>query len=211
MLAACAAPSPPIVPTPERDAAEALRLAQEARLELQTQSVRLGELEGQVRDLSEIIAWSLRGPDAGNSVRDTVPSTPPGHSGTAARITPDEATAYRQALDLYFARQYEAAQRAFRDLLTRWPSGAYTGNAEYWIGESLYAQGDYAGAAMAFQRVFAHPGAKADDAQLKLGYCALRQGNRAGARAEFRKLVSLHPSSEYVERARGELEKLNAE
>jgi tol-pal system protein YbgF len=116
------------------------------------------------------------------------------------------------ALDLHFARQYPAAVTAFRDLLARHPSGAYAGNAEYWIGEGLYAQGDYFGALAAFQRVFAHPGSpKKDDARLKLGYCYLRLGDRARAVAEFRNLVSSHPDSEYVERARGELQKLGQE
>jgi tol-pal system protein YbgF len=116
------------------------------------------------------------------------------------------------ALDQHFARQYAAAIASFRDLLARHPKGAYSGNAEYWIGEGLYAQGDYAGALAAFHRVSAYPGSgKADDAQLKLGYCHLRLGDQPRARAEFRKLVSLHPTSEYVERARGELEKLGKE
>jgi tol-pal system protein YbgF len=172
--------------------------------------VRLGELEGQVRDLSEMLAWNLRG-DAVRGAPATRDSQPQA-AENRARVTPDEATEYRRALDLYFARRYAEAVRAFKDLLASRPDGAYAGNAEYWIGESLYAQGDYTGASAAFRRVFTHPGnAKIDDAQLKLGYCALRLGDRRRAGEEFRKLVSLHPTSEYVERARGELEKLDNE
>ena len=127
-------------------------------------------------------------------------------------MSPDEATAYRAALDLHFARRYSEAIEAFRGLLSRHPEGAYSGNAEYWIGEGLYAQGDYGAALAAFRRVFSHAGTpKLDDAQLKLGYCLLRLNDRAGAISAFRKLVSSHPDSEYVERARTELRKLGAE
>jgi tol-pal system protein YbgF len=235
LLSACAPARPASRALEETDAPEALRLSREARLELQTQSARLQELEGQVRDLAEMIAWSAernvaqeraldslrarryegdRAAPGTPATRAAVPlPTPPAPSAAApesrSRVTPDEATAYRKALDLHFARQYAPAVAAFRDLLAQNPRGAYAGNAEYWIGEGLYAQGDHAGALAAFQRVFAHAGsAKADDAQLKLGYCHLRLGDNKRAAAEFRKLVSLHPSSEYVERARGELEKM---
>src|SRR5690606_2047019 len=192
------------------------------RLELQTQAARLADLEGQVRDLSEMLAWmaerdraqdsalnALRGP--GHAAARPQPSPPPAGPATT-RLSPDEATAYRAALDLYFARQYAAAIAAFSDLKTRFPRGAYDDNAEYWIGESHYGLGDYAAAQASFERVLTqHPGSsKSDDAQLKLGYCHLKQGNARRAGEEFRKLVSLYPSSEYVERARAELARLGA-
>ncbi len=216
----CAAPA---AGNPARDAelAETSRIAQVTRLELQTQAARLAELEGQVRDLSEMLAWMAerdRAQDSAlNALRGPVPAAartqPPPPAGTATpRLSPDEATAYRAALDLYFARQYAAAIRAFSDLKTRFPRGAYDDNAEYWIGESHYGLGDYAAALASFERVLAqHPGSsKSDDAQLKLGYCHLKQGNTRRAGEEFRKLVSLYPSSEYVERARAELARLGA-
>jgi tol-pal system protein YbgF len=227
LITGCAAPA---ADTAARDAdlAETLRLAREARLESQTQSSRLAELEGQVRDLSEMLSWSAER-DAGqdralDSLRRGVPTapaakTPPRASVTTkiapfsagpSRVSPDEATAYREALDLYFARQYEPAIAAFTALLARWPKGAYADNAHYWIGESQYGLSQYSAALASFQVVLtSYPAsAKTDDAQLKLGYCHLKLGDVRRAGEEFRKLVSLHPSSEYVERARGELGKL---
>lgn len=225
LLAGCAAPAPD-TRAPDAELAETLRLAQQARLELQTQSARLAELEGQVRDLSEMLAFGAER-DAGHdraldSLRRGLPAASPRNvpanparavanpAPERTRLTPDEATAYREALDHYFARRYTPAITAFQDLLTRYPQGAYTDNATYWIGESQYGLGDYRAALASFERVLSQwPGsAKADDAQLKLGYCHLRLGDTRRAGEEFRKLVSLHPSSEYVERAKGELAKL---
>lgn len=226
MFAGCAA-SAPDTASRDADIAETLKLAQEARLELQTQSARLSELEGQVRDLSEMLAWSAERDGAQDRALDSLRRGGPAPTTRTARpaapvapapvtetsrtaLTPDEATAYRKALDLYFARQYAPAIASFQDLLTRWPKGAYADNATYWIGESQYGLADYAAALASFQLVLtSYPkSAKADDAQLKLGYCHLKLGDTRRAGEEFRKLVSLHPSSEYVERARGELAKL---
>jgi tol-pal system protein YbgF len=221
LVVGCAAPAPQSG-TRDAELTETLRLAQEARLELQTQTARLSELEAQVRDLSEMLAWSaerdahqdrtldsLRG-RAGTPLRTQPKSAPAAAPSSVSRLSPDEATAYRDALNLYFGRQYASAISAFKDLLATWPGGSHAANATYWIGESHYGLGDYAAALAAFQSVLStHPGSsKADDAQLKLGYCHLKLGDTRRAGEEFRKLVSLHPSSEYVERARAELSKL---
>jgi tol-pal system protein YbgF len=211
-------------PLTEEESADALRLAQESKLELQTQSSRLKELEGQVRDLTEILSWtaervqaqersldSLRRGASSAGSASPAPSAA-GADGAPTRITPDEATLYRQALDQYFGRNYDAALKAFTDLQTRYPQGAYADNAEYWIGESRFGKGDFAGAAASFRKVFTYAGTeKGDDAQLKLGYCYLRLGDRKRAGEEFWKLVSSYPSSEYIDRAQAELDKLKAE
>ena len=125
------------------------------------------------------------------------------------RISSDEASQCRLALDQYFGRNYAAAQKAFTDLQSKYPTGAYADNAEYWIGECRFALGDFTGALASFRKVFTYSGTeKADDAQLKIGFCYLRLNDRKKAEEEFRKLVSLYPSSEYVDRAQGEIDKL---
>ena len=229
LLSGCGLPPRPGAPEPSsgrspdatlsvEESADALRLAQESRLELQTQSARLKELEGQVRDLTEILSWtaeqiktqtqqidSLRQGTSGASA----PPVAPAASIAPQRISSDEASQYRLALDQYFGRNYAASLKAFSELQAQYPQGAYADNAEYWIGESRFAQGDFTGALASFRKVFTYAGTeKADDAQLKIGYCHLRLNDRKKAEEEFRKLVSLYPSSEYVDRAQGEIDKL---
>jgi len=207
------------------ESADALRLAQESRLELQTQSARLKELEGQVRDLTEILSWNAEQIQKQNLLLDSLRqgTAAPGSAGAAAstsatatpadgapkRISSDEAGQYRQALDQYFGRNYAVAAKAFADLQNQYPQGAYADNAEYWIGECRFAQGDFTGALESFRKVLTYAATeKADDAQLKIGYCYLRLNDRKKAEEEFRKLVSLYPTSEYVDRAQGEIDKL---
>jgi tol-pal system protein YbgF len=120
-----------------------------------------------------------------------------------------EAQLYKKAFDLYYGRDYAQAISRFEDLLKRFPLSTYADNCYYWTGECQFAQGNYAKAMVAFRKVFAFAETeKADDAQLKLGYCYLRMGEKKQAAEEFKKVVSLYPDSEYSERAKEELAKL---
>lgn len=120
-----------------------------------------------------------------------------------------EAGMYKKAFDLYYARDYAQASQRFEELLQKFPNGTYADNCRYWIGECHFAVGNFAKAVAAFRKVFIFPESeKADDAQLKLGYCYLRLGERKRAAEEFKKVVSLYPDSEYTERAKEELAKL---
>lgn len=120
-----------------------------------------------------------------------------------------EAALYKKAFDLYYARDYAQATQRFEELLQKFPSGTYADNCRYWIGECHFALGNFAKAVTAFRNVFTFAESeKADDAQLKLGYCYLRLGEKKRAAEEFKKVVSLFPDSEYTERAKEELAKL---
>jgi tol-pal system protein YbgF len=120
-----------------------------------------------------------------------------------------EAAIYKKAFDLYYGRDYADAVGRFEALLKQFPSSTYADNCYYWIGECMFAQGNFNKAIVAFRKVFTFPETeKADDTQLKLGYCYLRLGDRKQAAEEFKKVVSLYPDSEYVERAKEELAKL---
>lgn len=130
----------------------------------------------------------------------------------AARKAPAsevEAQLYKKAFDLYYGRDYPQAILKFEEMLQKFPASTYADNCYYWVGECHFAIGNYAKAIAAFRKVFTFPETeKADDAQLKLGYSYLRLGDRKQAAIEFKKVVSLYPDSEYTERAKEELAKL---
>ena len=112
---------------------------------------------------------------------------------------------YEQGLMRYNAREYKDAKERFKDVLRLDPKGDLGDNALYWMGESDYALGDYQSALEAFTRVLNYATTeKDDDAQLKLGLCHLRIGDRSTALIELKRLLVDYPESEYVQRA-GEL------
>ncbi len=123
--------------------------------------------------------------------------------------TEGEATLYKKAFDLFYARNYDQAVIKFEEVLQKYPASTYADNCAYWIGECHFANGNFQKAIASFRKVFTFPETeKADDAQLKLGYCYLRLGDKKQAALEFKKVVSLYPDSEYTERAKEELAKL---
>ncbi|HKP97656.1 MAG TPA: tol-pal system protein YbgF [Fibrobacteria bacterium] len=240
---------------------EALKLAQENKLELQTLASKVRELEGRISSLGDELAnlpvskldeltqqmalmtQQLRGLedrlargapapkgmatfaptslDTSAASKETAPADPdaapkitlkPFPPKAPARKPPAsdaEAQLYKKAFDLYYGRDYGQAVGRFEELLKKFPASTYADNCYYWIGECQFAQGNYAKAITGFRKVFAFPETeKADDAQLKLGYCYLRLGEKKLAAEEFKKVVSLYPDSEYTERAKEELAKL---
>ncbi|MDZ7372511.1 MAG: tetratricopeptide repeat protein [candidate division KSB1 bacterium] len=116
---------------------------------------------------------------------------------------------YEDALAEYKARNFKAALAIFQELLQTDPNNTLSDNCQYWIGECYYGMEDYNQALVAFEKVFSFPGTnKAADAQLKIGLCYLKLGDRARARQEFQRLIDNYPDSEYVSKARSYLSQL---
>ncbi len=101
-------------------------------------------------------------------------------------------------------RNYGAAASGFRSFLSRHPRSGLADNAQYWIGECLYAQGRYREAGTEFEKVVsAHPDQdKVPAALLKAGLCHQRLKDNARAEAAWKKLLQQHPNSPEAKLAR---------
>jgi tol-pal system protein YbgF len=84
-------------------------------------------------------------------------------------------------------------------------------NAQYWIGETYYAQKNYPKSIEAFEAVMAqYPGGdKAAVALLKLAYSQAALDRRAEARNNLEKLIRQYPGSNEANLARARLEELD--
>jgi tol-pal system protein YbgF len=123
-------------------------------------------------------------------------------------VSMDYQEKYEQALGLFHARDYRGAIEIFESLLATSAENSLSDNAQYWIGESHYALGQYDKAIIDFEKVFTFTKSnKNDDAQYKLGLCYFKKGEATKAKEEFQRLLDLFPKSEYVSRAK---EKLNS-
>ena len=132
--------------------------------------------------------------------------SPSGYS--APDVDMDYQDRYNKGLELFHVREYRSAIEMFESLLATSANNSLSDNAQYWIGESHYALGQYDKAIIDFEKVFTFPKSnKNDHAQYKLGLCYLRKGDSVKAKEEFQRLIELYPKSEYVSRAR---EKLNS-
>ncbi|MDP2620834.1 MAG: tol-pal system protein YbgF [Hyphomicrobiales bacterium] len=139
------------------------------------------------------------------------PFPPPSGSNPAEvtlAVPTDPQTAYDVAYAFILQRDYEAAQSAFADFLVRYPQDKLAANAQYWFGESLYAQGEYREAADAFLTGYRRFGSsnKAPDSLLKLAMSLQALGQKEAACASFDEFGQKFPkaSTAMKDRARAE-------
>ncbi len=125
-------------------------------------------------------------------------------------VAPNDSAAdvYRAAVELVKSGKHDEAVTALRLFLKTYPRHDYADNAQYWLGESFYAQKDYQHALTEFRATIeTYPrGNKVPDALLKVGYCyqALGQGDKA--KAVLEQVVNLYPKSEPAALASKKLE-----
>jgi tol-pal system protein YbgF len=104
---------------------------------------------------------------------------------------------YETAYGYLLQRDYGAAEAAFEEVLRRHPSDPLAGNAQYWLGESLYVRGQYRAAAGAFLKGYQTytKSAKAPENLLKLAMSLQRLGQKDAACSSFSELAAKFPSA----------------
>lgn len=216
---------------------EALKLAQEAKLDVEVVTNKLTETDNRIILLSEevssvsiakieelenrlaLLVEAYKDLQAQVTAIEAIPARTPvkkppqpatfSPSASAPLLGSPEYDLYQSGIRTFQSRTYEKAIEIFNDVLKQYPKGEYCDNARYWIGECYYALGDYASGVTSFTHVFdSGNSAKADDAQFKIGLSYLKMGQPAMAKEELKKLVDRYPASEYIERARKYLEEI---
>jgi tol-pal system protein YbgF len=119
---------------------------------------------------------------------------------------------YNSAFGLLRKADYPAAEEALRSFVRQHPRDPLAGNAQYWLGESFYARGQYSEAAAAFADGYKrYPrGPKAADGLLKLGMSLDRADQKHNACIALMQLDRdfPHPGSAVRDRAAQEKKKL---
>ncbi len=122
----------------------------------------------------------------------------------AANLASDPATRYKKAFDLMEAGKYGEAETAFADFVSKFPQSELADNAQYWIGECLYAESHYEDALTSFKAVSDHfPfGNKVPDALYKQAMCEQKLGRNTEANKTLEKLRDYYPYSEAASKAK---------
>ena len=118
--------------------------------------------------------------------------------------------AYGMALAEYEAGDYDSAARHLGAFVELFPGAGVAPDAQYWLGDALWRQRDYAAAIAAEEILLSrHPQArKAPDAWLLIGKAHLALGEAEAAQRAWQQLVEHHPDSEAARKARELLKKL---
>lgn len=102
---------------------------------------------------------------------------------------------YDEALDALNKKDYKKAQERLAAFLELHPNNALAGNAQYWLGEAYYAQGNYDKAAVAFADGLKNnpASAKAPDLLFKLGMTLSRLKKKQDACVAFDTFKNQYP------------------
>jgi tol-pal system protein YbgF len=129
-----------------------------------------------------------------------VSSSAPAATSTASLVelpagTPQ--TQYDFAIDLLKRGEFPKARDGFKQFLTAHPKDPLAGNAQYWLGETYYVQGQYKDAADSFLKGYTtySKSSKAPDSLLKLGMTLVALNQKDAACATFGQLKEQFPAA----------------
>jgi tol-pal system protein YbgF len=128
--------------------------------------------------------------------------------GNAASGDPE--AVYERSYESLLRRQFNDAEVGFRGFLEQHRDHSLAGNAQYWLGETYYVQGDYKQAAQAFLSGYRDfpKSRKAADSLLKLGLSLNRLGQKEQACAAYMQVGSQFPkAAESRKRAQSEIKR----
>lgn len=135
----------------------------------------------------------------------------PGQPGQQLQAPPADVL-YNNALRDYNAARYDLAAGQFADFLKFYPTTELAGNAQFYLADIEYRQGNFEQAVRDYDKVLEqYPGGnKGASAQLKKGYALLELGRQQDGIRELNALIQRFPRSQEATQARDRLKKLGA-
>ena len=201
---------------------------------LQDVQARVGKLAAQMNDLQSTLQ-SIDGRLAGGAVPTAAPvggsgagaGAPPPTGGGMSNGAPSAASApsagppgglagpasdtlYQNALRDFTTGKYDMAQQEFGDYVKNYPNTDLASNAQFYIGEISYQQGDYKDAITQYNLVLNNypQSYKLSASLLKKGMAELELGMKATGIRDLKEVVRRFPGSDESRRASAKLKEL---
>lgn len=194
---------------------------------MQDMQARVGKLAQQMSDIQSTLQQinaKVSGPAPGvqnpGAPMGSNPGNDPGSSTNQPVTTSQPAapvpgisgdTLYSNALRDLNGAHYDLSRQEFNDYLKNFPDGAFASNAQFYLGEISYAQGQYSRAIEAYDRVILNypKSSKVAPAMLEKGRALAQTNKKASATREFRELIRRYPGSDEAKKAATELRGLS--
>lgn len=177
--------------------------------ELKTENIQLKEQLADAQGKNQKLSAKVSDLEAANMALKKSESAPKSVStqpAIAGKSSPEQVQAYEAAVKKFNSKNYSGAIADLQSLLNSGIKDDYADNCHYWMGLSYFQMKDYTTALEHLTQVLSYRfSEKKDDAQLIIAQTYERMGNREQAMAEYKKLVDMYPTSEYVSRARAKL------
>jgi len=173
---------------------------------LQEQIERSAALQRNQQETIQALDERVKKLEAGNS---TATAQPPDAESAAIPVD-DEGKAYEDALAVFRAGDYTAAQTSFADFIKRYPRSSQAPSALFWLGNAQYATRNYREAITNFRSLLtaapSHP--KAAESLLSIANCQIELKDNRSARATLETLIKSYPQSEAAQAGRERLARL---
>ncbi|MFZ4530004.1 MAG: tol-pal system protein YbgF [Undibacterium curvum] len=171
----------------------------------------MAKLRGQLEVLANDLANAQRRQqdfyvDLDNRVRKLEPKRAV-IDGREVVIEQSEERAYEAAMTTYKSGDFKNAATAFSGFLNSYPQSAYAGSAQYWMGNSYYAQRDCKGMIPVMQQLLKsfpdHP--KSPEAMLNIATCQIELKEKPAAKKTLEGLIAQYPGTEAAQAAKSRL------
>ena len=160
------------------------------RSQINSLEKRIKELNDRIARLSEPGTSTTQKPSAEgeDSPEKVVPQRSPDD---------DPAKAYEAAYTLLKEKQFKEAREKFTAFIRKFPKDGLAGNAQFWIGESYYAEKDFESAILAYETLIKNylHNEKIPGALLKQGLSFAEIGDKKTAKVILEKLIEKYPDS----------------
>jgi tol-pal system protein YbgF len=181
----------------------------------------LDELKGRLARISKQLE-DLQAQQQNIPQQNLAPGTQPGQPGQPGTLGPGGSTPamtsqapppdvlYNNGLRDYNAGKMDLASNEFADYLKYYGTTDLAGNAQFYIADIAFRQGNYAQAVKEYDRVLEqYPGGnKTSAAQLKKGLSLIQLGQRDAGVRELQSLIQRYPKSIEAATARDQLRKM---
>jgi tol-pal system protein YbgF len=150
------------------------------------------------------------GPPAGYSPANQPSTQAPAGDSPTPLPTVSSDTLYQNALRDFSTGKYDLARQEFSDYLKNFPTNELASNAQFYLGEIAYAQGNYQDALAQYEIVMSNypKSFKLAAAMLKKGFAEVELGMKSSGIRDLRELVRRFPGSDESRRAQAKLKEL---
>ena len=197
---------------------------------LQDVQARVGKVAAQINDMQSTLQ-SIDGRIAGGAAPSVGPAggAPNGGAGASPSAGGEAAPAsggggmaslpgasadnlYQNALRDFTTGKYDLARQEFGDYVLHFPSTDLASNAQFYLGEISYAQGDFKDAIAQYNQVLANypQSYKLAASLLKKGFAELELGMKATGSKDLREVERRFPGSDEARRAQAKLREIGA-
>jgi len=202
------------------NAARAAREAEEARARKAAEAARIAREAEEARSRAKAAASAdeprviepeqNKKPVAAANTRKSEAKPAARKPETRAEAKDPGQTLYDNGIAAFTAKKFQDAYNAFNQYIEKYPKGNLAGNARFWLGDSLYNQGEYELAILEYQKVIAdypkHP--KSPAALLKQGLAFEKLKDKDTAKLVYYKLDADYPKSDEAATAKKRLNSL---